>query len=42
MVDEKGIVVPVGIQGELETKGYGVMAGYWNDEAKTKEVCDVM
>jgi acyl-CoA synthetase (AMP-forming)/AMP-acid ligase II len=41
VVDDKGQVVPIGTQGELETKGYGVMAGYWNDEVKTREVWQV-
>ncbi|MCG8494260.1 MAG: AMP-binding protein, partial [Sneathiellales bacterium] len=35
IVDEEGKVVPVGEQGELWTRGYSVMQGYWNDEEKT-------
>ncbi|MBL4907457.1 MAG: AMP-binding protein [Sneathiella sp.] len=37
IVDEDGGIVPVGDQGELWTRGYSVMHGYWNDEEKTKE-----
>ncbi len=29
--------MPVGETGELCTKGYSVMQGYWGDEAKTRE-----
>jgi fatty-acyl-CoA synthase len=37
VVDEQGQVVPVGTRGELCTKGYSVMLGYWDDEARTQE-----
>lgn len=37
IVDETGAMVPVGVQGELATRGYSVMRGYWNDEAKTAD-----
>ncbi len=37
IVDEEGNMVPRGETGELCTKGYCVMPGYWNDEAKTRE-----
>ena len=37
IIDEYGIIVPRGTRGELCTKGYIVMQGYWEDEAKTKE-----
>jgi fatty-acyl-CoA synthase len=37
IVDADGKVVPVGEKGELCTKGYSVMLGYWNDDARTKE-----
>lgn len=37
VVDTDGNVVPVGTAGELLTKGYCVMLGYWNDEKRTKE-----
>ena len=36
-VDEHDNIVPCGETGELCTKGYSVMPGYWNDEEKTKE-----
>jgi len=29
--------VPVGEKGELLTRGYSVMQGYWGDEARTRE-----
>jgi fatty-acyl-CoA synthase len=37
VVDALGDIVPVGETGELCTKGYSVMQGYWGDEAKTRE-----
>lgn len=37
IVDETGSDVPVGTQGELWTRGYSVMRGYWEEEEKTKE-----
>ncbi|MGA7778526.1 MAG: AMP-binding protein [Paraburkholderia sp.] len=37
VVDPLGEIVPVGVTGELCTKGYSVMQGYWGDEAKTRE-----
>ncbi|WP_114813868.1 AMP-binding protein [Paraburkholderia kururiensis] len=37
IVDPLGNIVPVGETGELCTKGYSVMLGYWADDAKTKE-----
>ena len=37
IVDSDGAVVPVGASGELCTRGYSVMCGYWNDEEKTRE-----
>jgi fatty-acyl-CoA synthase len=38
IVGPTGDVVPVGETGELCTKGYSVMLGYWDDEAKTRDV----
>ncbi len=35
-----GDIVPVGKRGELCTRGYSVMLGYWNDEKATKKVID--
>ena len=37
IVDGEGNVVPVGEKGELCTKGYSVMRGYWGDESRTAE-----
>jgi fatty-acyl-CoA synthase len=37
LVDETGATVPVGQRGELCTRGYSVMQGYWNDAARTRE-----
>jgi len=35
-----GEVVPRGTSGEFQTRGYSVMLGYWNDEARTAEAID--
>ncbi len=40
IVDETGKVVPVGARGELLTRGYSVMLGYWDDVQKTAEAVD--
>ena len=40
IVDTEGKAVPRGATGEFCTRGYSVMKGYWNDEAKTKEAVD--
>ncbi|AIF46574.1 AMP-binding protein [Dyella japonica] len=40
LVDEHGRVVPRGTTGELCTRGYSVMLGYWEDEARTREAID--
>jgi fatty-acyl-CoA synthase len=37
IVDSQGRIVPVGEKGELCTKGYSVMQGYWNDPERTAE-----
>jgi fatty-acyl-CoA synthase len=37
IVDPLGEIVPVGVTGELCTRGYSVMKGYWDDEAKSSE-----
>jgi fatty-acyl-CoA synthase len=37
VVDAAGRMVRVGVTGELWTKGYSVMLGYWDDEARTRE-----
>ncbi|OTG67634.1 AMP-binding protein [Acinetobacter silvestris] len=41
IIDEQGKVVPRGKLGELCVRGYSVMLGYWEDEAKTKEAIDI-
>jgi fatty-acyl-CoA synthase len=38
IVDAQGSVVPRGTPGELCTRGYSVMLGYWNDPVRTAEV----
>ena len=40
IVDEQGEVVPVGTQGELCTRGYSVMQGYWEDPEQTNDSID--
>ena len=40
IIDAEGAVVPPGERGELCTRGYSVMLGYWNDEEKTAEAID--
>ncbi|UJW81018.1 AMP-binding protein [Hydrogenophaga sp. SL48] len=37
---DSGEVVPTGQSGELCTRGYSVMHGYWDDPAKTAEAID--
>ena len=37
IVDTDNRVVPIGVQGEICTRGYSVMKGYWNDDEKTAE-----
>jgi fatty-acyl-CoA synthase len=40
VVDANGATAPRGTPGELCTRGYSVMLGYWDDEAKTTEAID--
>jgi fatty-acyl-CoA synthase len=37
VIDLDGNIVPVGEKGELCTRGYSVMTGYWGDEERTKQ-----
>lgn len=39
-IDTKGEIVPRGEPGELCTRGYSVMLGYWDDPARTAEALD--
>jgi fatty-acyl-CoA synthase len=40
VVDEAGRIVPRGATGELCTRGYSVMIGYWDDPERTAEALD--
>jgi fatty-acyl-CoA synthase len=40
IVDAEGHIVPRGMPGELLTRGYLIMLGYWNDAEKTREAID--
>ncbi len=40
VIDEEGRVVPRGSPGELCTRGYSVMRGYWDDPERTAEAVD--
>ena len=40
IVDGDGTTVPVGAQGEICTRGYSVMPGYWEDEENTAKAID--
>jgi fatty-acyl-CoA synthase len=40
IIDADGRIVPRGEPGELCTRGYSVMRGYWQDAEKTAEVID--
>ena len=40
VVDSDGCIVPRGRTGELLTRGYSVMLGYWADETRTREAVD--
>jgi len=37
IVDEAGLIVPVGTKGELCTRGYSVMKGYWADPDRSSD-----
>jgi fatty-acyl-CoA synthase len=40
IVDGAGRIVPRGEKGELLTRGYSVMLGYWGDDEKTRDAID--
>ncbi len=40
IVDNDGRIVPRGVAGELCTRGYSVMLGYWNDLDRTRDAID--
>jgi fatty-acyl-CoA synthase len=40
IVDPEGRIVPRGDTGELCTRGYGIMQGYWNDPQATAQTID--
>ena len=40
IVDLEGRIVPRGVAGELCTRGYSVMLGYWDEPEKTADVLD--
>ena len=40
IIDADGRIVVPGVAGELCTRGYPVMLGYWGEEARTAEVID--
>lgn len=40
VIDQQGRVVPRGETGELCTRGYSIMLGYWDEPQKTAEVLD--
>ncbi len=40
VVDTDGKIVPAGSPGELCTRGYSVMLGYWDDEERTNQAID--
>jgi len=40
IIDERGQTTLRGVKGELCTRGYSVMQGYWNDAEKTSEAID--
>ncbi|MFK4794181.1 AMP-binding protein [Sphingobium sp. ZW T5_29] len=40
IIDENGAIVPRGTAGELCTRGYSVMMGYWNDPVQTGSAID--
>ena len=41
IMDTEGRIVEAGVEGELVTRGYSTMLGYWDDKEKTDEVSSV-
>lgn len=39
-IDEQGEITPIGVKGELCTRGYSVMLGYWGDDETTNQSID--
>ncbi len=37
VVDNDGRICPIGVKGELCTRGYSVMKGYWDDDTRTRD-----
>lgn len=40
IIDRNGRIVPLGEPGQICTRGYGVMRGYWKDPERTAEAID--
>ena len=40
IVDDRGRIVPIGVNGEVCVRGFGVMRGYWDDQQKTADAID--
>ena len=40
IIDEEGAIVPAGQPGDICTRGYAVMKGYWDDPGRTAETVD--
>jgi fatty-acyl-CoA synthase len=40
LIDAEGRIVPRNVKGEICTRGYSVMLGYWDEDAKTRETID--
>jgi fatty-acyl-CoA synthase len=40
IIDSEGRVIPRGESGELCTRGYSIMRGYWGEETRTREAID--
>ena len=40
IIDAEGRIAPRGTSGELCTRGYSVMRGYWDDQARTAQAID--